>query len=97
MPLGGLDYFGVAQTLVIGPGERQCVNVTITDDDSAERVETFTVRLSSSNSELQPFQATVTIMDNDGNTQAVYMYVKHMHGTLSHTENSSFYVMHVLS
>ncbi len=65
-PLGGLDYVEVAQALVIGSGERRCVNVTIIDDDSAERMETFTVSLTSANSELQPFQATVTIMDNDG-------------------------------
>ncbi|XP_064384002.1 uncharacterized protein LOC135332992 [Halichondria panicea] len=61
----GLDYVEVAQAFVIGSGERRCVNVTIIDDDSAERMETFTVSLTSANSELQPFQATVTIMDND--------------------------------
>ncbi len=43
-----------------------CTTVNITDDTVAERVESFTVSLISSNNELQPLTATVTIRDNDG-------------------------------
>lgn len=39
----------------------------IIEDDNSERVESFIITLNSSNSELsQPFEARVTIQDNDG-------------------------------
>ena len=51
---------------------RQCVNVTITDDDVREDAETFTATLERpSNGSLQkilirPAMVTVTTLDNDG-------------------------------
>ena len=51
---------------------RQCVNVTITDDDVREDAETFTVTLEKPvNGSLpkiliRPAMVTVTILDNDG-------------------------------
>ena len=67
--IGGNDYnVELEQSFQILPGGRRCTTVTIIDDEDAEKEEMFFLSLTSSNMEnVPPFQATVTITDNDGN------------------------------
>ena len=63
------DYESVLEELTFSAGlERQCVDVTIQDDDIAEGLEDFTAGLTTSVDRviLDPDVATVNIADNDG-------------------------------
>ena len=63
------DYESVLEELTFSAGlERQCVDVTIQDDDIAEGLEDFTAGLNTSVDRviLDPDVATVNIADNDG-------------------------------
>ena len=63
------DYVAATVQLVFRPGqERQCVNISIEDDDILERPEDFNVTLSTTVDRvtLDPDMATVTITDVSG-------------------------------
>ena len=60
-----MDYTPLTQTLTFAVGDmRQCVNISITDDDIDEPVEMFFVNLMSTEADVTVPQATVSILDN---------------------------------
>lgn len=68
---GGVDYSfsAVNLTFSMSSTTRQCVNITIVDDDLLEPSELFLVQLAAfdPNVFLEPsHEATITIADNDG-------------------------------
>ncbi len=63
------DYESVMAQLLFGPGQvKQCVNITILEDDILEGPEDFQTNLSTSVDRvtLDPEMATVNIEDDDG-------------------------------
>ena len=70
------DYASVSVELTFDSSrDSQCVNISIENDNTLEGMEDFKVSLDSGNEErvsLSPERATVSIIDDDGNTLVLY-------------------------
>ena len=63
------DYLRVTVVLVFSAGDvRQCVNISLIDDDSLEEVEEFSADISTlvSRVTIDPATTTVELQDDDG-------------------------------
>ncbi len=66
-----LDYMGLTMPLVftqLNADQPQCINITITNDNVLESIETFSVELSTSEPDvvlLSPSSAVISILDDD--------------------------------
>ena len=79
----GDDYMAVSDSLTFGPSSptKQCVSITLLDDDYLEENETFSVSASTADSAVDIVSDTtvVTIVDNDGKNIASEVVL--VHGT----------------